>query len=204
VVHCPAAIVTMPPKLDKLPGEVVADDWRNIEAARAHTTDDKLRALKQYRCARVLCDKCAKKWVPGHRCAPSVQLQAIQEMWDLFSDDDCQFDDLSCPDCSDTPTQLNMMVSEAAVQVVESPKSMRMWGEIQGVAIMILIDSSSSHTFVAEKLLPQLSIVCVMPKSLCVQVANRTKVCCEVFLPQASWEIQGVKFCSDLKVLPKL
>jgi hypothetical protein len=57
---------------------------------------------------------------------------------------------------------------------------------------------------VEEKLLPQLSRVCVMPKSMSVQVASGTKVCCEAFLPQAACEIQGVKFCSDLKVLPKL
>jgi hypothetical protein len=102
-VHNPVANATMPPKLDKPPGGVVADDRCTTEAARAHTTDDKLRALKQ------------------HQCAPSVQLQAIQEMWNLFSNDDCQFDDA---------TQLNMMVSKAVVQGVESPRLMRMWGEI--------------------------------------------------------------------------
>jgi hypothetical protein len=112
MVHNPVANATMTPKLDKPPGGVVADDRCTTEAARAHTTDDKLRALKQ------------------HQCAPSVQLQAIQEMWNLFSNDDCQFDDVSYPDNSDSATQLNMMVSKAVVQGVESPRLMKMWGEI--------------------------------------------------------------------------
>jgi hypothetical protein len=69
---------------------------------------------------------------------------------------------------------------------------------------VILTDFDSSHTFVAESLLSQLSGVCSIPKSLSVQVANGTKVCCEAFQPQASWKIQGALFSSDLKVLPKL
>jgi hypothetical protein len=72
------------------------------------------------------------------------------------------------------------------VQGVESPRSMRMWSEIQGVTVMILIDSCSSHTFVVEKLLSQLSGVCAMPNSLSVQVADGTRVCCEAFLPHAA------------------
>lgn len=32
----------------------------------------------------VLCDKCVQKWHKGHTCAPTVQLQAIQEVWELF------------------------------------------------------------------------------------------------------------------------
>jgi predicted aspartyl protease len=33
---------------------------------------------------------------------------------------------------------------------MESPKSMMMLGQIQGVDIMILVDSGSSHTFIKE------------------------------------------------------
>jgi hypothetical protein len=44
-----------------------------------NSTDDKMRALKQYGRARGLCDRCAEKWVYDHKCAAIVQLQAIQE-----------------------------------------------------------------------------------------------------------------------------
>jgi hypothetical protein len=108
----------MPPKLDKPPRGVVADDQRGTKAGLVHTIDDKLRALRQYHRARGLCDKCTEKWVLGHQCATSVQLIGIHEKWDLFSDDDCQSDDLSCAGHSDPPAQLNMMVSVALCKVL--------------------------------------------------------------------------------------
>jgi hypothetical protein len=56
-------------------------------------------------------------------------------MWDLFSDDDCKSDDLSHPEYSDTPSQLQLTVSKVAVQGIKSPRSMRMLDHIQGVSI---------------------------------------------------------------------
>jgi hypothetical protein len=49
-----------------------AEDAKTTEAARINNTDDKFRALKQYRRAKGLCDRCAEKWSPRHRCAPTV------------------------------------------------------------------------------------------------------------------------------------
>jgi hypothetical protein len=30
-----------------------------------------------------------KKWSCGHKCASTVQLHAMQELWELMSEDDC-------------------------------------------------------------------------------------------------------------------
>lgn len=46
--------------------------------------DDKLSALRANRRVRGLCERCAEKWVRGHKCAATIKLQAIQEVWDLF------------------------------------------------------------------------------------------------------------------------
>jgi hypothetical protein len=51
---------------------------------RPNSVDDKFKTLKQYRRVHGLCDRCAKKWSYDHKCAPTVQLHAIQEMWDLM------------------------------------------------------------------------------------------------------------------------
>jgi hypothetical protein len=40
----------------------------------AGSFEDKLRALKQYRRARSLCDRYDEKWSHGHKCATTVQL----------------------------------------------------------------------------------------------------------------------------------
>jgi hypothetical protein len=75
----------VPPVLDKQAGSQATEDKR---AGGTHSSDDKFHVLKQYRRARGLCDRCAEKWVPGQRCAPTVQLHVIQEMWDLLSDEE--------------------------------------------------------------------------------------------------------------------
>lgn len=46
--------------------------------------EDKLTTLRSYRRARVLCDLCAEKRFRGHKCATTINLQAMQEVWDLF------------------------------------------------------------------------------------------------------------------------
>jgi hypothetical protein len=58
--------------IDKLVGPPVTEDKCVTEASRSGSLDEKLRALKQYRGARGLCDHYAKKWSYGHKCASSV------------------------------------------------------------------------------------------------------------------------------------
>lgn len=54
----------------------------------ASTVTDKLSELHQYRHAQGLCDRCAKKWHRGHKSPTTVQLHAMQELWDLFAVED--------------------------------------------------------------------------------------------------------------------
>lgn len=57
---------------------------KQVIKTQTQAADDKLSALRTYRRARGLCDLCAEKWFRGHKCAPSIPLQAMQEIWDLF------------------------------------------------------------------------------------------------------------------------
>jgi hypothetical protein len=62
----------LPPKPDKGMVPSTAHDKRSTEAARAVSPDDKVQALKEYRRARGMCDRCAEKWVYGHKCSSTV------------------------------------------------------------------------------------------------------------------------------------
>jgi hypothetical protein len=169
LVHRSAYPLPAPPKMVKSTITAKAEDTRTAKAARAGTADDKVKALKQYRRARGLCDRCAKKWVSGHRCSESVQLHAIQEVWDFFSDDETQVDT-----CVDHTPQLYACLPEAAVVGSEFVMSMRLWGSIQGVELLILLGSGSSHTFLSHRIGTQLSGVTPLERSFNVQVANGT------------------------------
>jgi hypothetical protein len=138
-VHGSAVALSLPPKFDKFLPAMGVEDRGAIHAARATSADDKMRALRQYRRARGLCDRCAKKWVHDHKCAPTVQLQVIQEMWELFPDEEVSTIASVDPDqLADDSAQLCMCLSESVVRGVESPRSMRLIGSIQGHQIEIL------------------------------------------------------------------
>jgi hypothetical protein len=186
--------------LDKQQGVLAPDDKCSTEDACANSGEDKMRALKQYCRARGLCDCCTEKWKFGHKCAPTVQLQVIQEMWELFLDNENSADSASLQSTKDT-TQLCLCLSQATTSGVESPKSMRLIGHIQGHKIVMLLDSTSSHTFVNSGLAFQLSGISSLPKPLQVQVTDGARVTSDTQLLDAEWTVQGYKFYSNFKVL---
>lgn len=42
----------------------------------------------KYRRARGLCYKCGMKWNPGHKCANSVSLHVVEELWQMLQGDE--------------------------------------------------------------------------------------------------------------------
>jgi hypothetical protein len=168
------------------------------------SSDDKLKALKQYRRARGLCDRCAVKLVQGHKCAPTVQLHVMQELWDLFSEDENVDSPAEVLGQSDAEGQICVSLSEAGATGQDSTRSMRLLGEIQGNAVLILIDSGSSHSFLSTKIAELLDGSTPLLHPLTVAVANGHSMQCQSQFERVTWAVQGYEFQSDLKVLPLL
>jgi hypothetical protein len=147
------------------------------------STDDKLSSLKVYRRACGLCDKCTEKWFHGHRCAPTVQLQVLEEMWELMHEPVEQSCFLrSCflflrrcdstePDNKSISQEL-LSVSVSAVSELSSPHTVQLQGTCQGHSISILVDSGSSLSFINTSLAAQLSGVSLMPSPVTVKLAD--------------------------------
>jgi hypothetical protein len=66
-------------------GQNQSTDKTTGDFSRASSPADRVASLKSYHRARSLCDRCAEKWFPGHKCASTVQLHAIEEVWDLLA-----------------------------------------------------------------------------------------------------------------------
>jgi hypothetical protein len=175
-------------KLDRPTSSSVADDRRFTEAAGAPAPDDKVRALRRWRQARGLCEKCAQKWAFGHKCSQTVQLNALQEILDLFYDEESPTSGTLSPETEDS-SQLYLCLSEAAVSEKEVAMSMKMLGRIQDLDIMILLDSGSSHTFRTATVAAALSGVSLLQPSLSVQVANGARLNCSQQIKNAEWHI---------------
>jgi hypothetical protein len=157
-------------KLDKVASANVTEHKCTIEVSTAcvNSTNDNMRVLKQYRRARGLCDRCAKKWVYGHKCVANVQLQAIQEFWDLLSNDEAELETSAPTSPVSADSALCLILSETTLLGLESAKSMKLCGFIRGKQLVILLDSESSHTFLDAALADQLQGLSLLLKPLSV------------------------------------
>lgn len=178
-----------PPRQDYKAPLPVADDKRGTEAARTSTSPDKHDALKRYRMARGLCKICAEKWFKGHKCNPSVQLHAVEELWALLSDVDVTEGNLTSP--PEAP-QLYLALSRDAFLGSAGPKTMKLQGQLQGKDAIILIDLGSSHSFLNSRLAAELSGISALPNPMKVTVANGESLVSSVQLPSALWSVQRV------------
>jgi hypothetical protein len=93
-------------------------------------------------------------------------LQAVQELWDLLSEDS---NNEVCYVESDVDAQVHMIMSQEAVSAVTTSKTLKFKGNLQGHPVVILIDSRSSHSFVNATLALEFSEVSALQKPLSVQ-----------------------------------
>ena len=175
------------------------EDRKNMAPPVQRQVPDKWSALKTYRRARGLCDRCGEKWSRGHRCPDSVQLHVLKEVLDLFQ---LESDAISEQGADEVSSQLCLTLSVAAVSGVSSPRTMRLHGYIQKLPVQVLVDSGSSHTFISPQLASKLHGVTLMPDPMTVRVANGNTLHCTTHIPAAIWFLDSVQFQSDLKVLP--
>lgn len=173
---------------------------KDAEPAKTNIPDDRVTALRRFRRAKGLCEKCAEKWSYGHKCGAAAQLNAMEEVWKLCVDEEC-------PSPVEEPIevqseQLFMSISQSAWSGSTHHQTLKFQGCIQQQSLLILLDSGSSHTFLSDKLLPVLQGVQPVSRAFQVQVANGSVVSCQHQLLRASWTIQGCEFVSDMIFLP--
>jgi hypothetical protein len=87
---------------------------------------EKLATLSAYRMDRGLCRKYGGKWNKGHTCATSVQLNVLQEVWDLFKDENID----PTAKTSEDLEQCFLAISEAVIFGQEGPKTLKIRGTI--------------------------------------------------------------------------
>jgi hypothetical protein len=113
-----------------------------------------MAALVEYRMAQGLCQKCGKKWHKTHKCADSVQLNALQEIWDIV---DAELGNVEHSTTTNFDSeQCFLPISEVVVTRGQGPRTLKIRGTIQDVEILVLIDSGSSHSFISAQVADQL------------------------------------------------
>jgi hypothetical protein len=155
-------------------------------------------SFRAYRRARGLCQYCAEKWEKGHKCSPTVQLHAMQELWDMVDQEHTEPDG----EFVDSTEQFVVLLSQEASATKCSATTFKLHGTIQGVSLLVLLDSGSSHSFLNVAHHSLLSGFTVLQQPLHVLVANDSIIQCTEELLDAAWYLQGFQFRSTFKVIP--
>lgn len=158
-----------------------------------------MRALKAFRRAQGLCYLCADKWSPSHKCSGSVQLNAVQEVFAILHQDDSDNGNSSSNELDTTPL---LALSVHAIQGTTVAQTMHLQDVIQGYAVLILVDSGCSCSFISSSVVSHLLDLLQLHVFFQVKVANGQTLQCQSELARVPWSIQGQQFTSTLKVLP--
>jgi hypothetical protein len=161
--------------------------------------EERFDSLKAARRARGECFKCGEKYGPGHKCPKSVQLHVLEELLEVFLE---QEEDNNKVDDGEGTSDEELVLSECAVSDTVGKRTIRLQGLLQNQEILILVDSGSSSNFLSEQLVSRLQLStqeCVPSQ---VTIADGGKMLCNQVVTGLEWWCQGKTFKTDLKVLP--
>lgn len=162
------------------------------------SVDSKVVSLRAYRRAHGLRQYCADKWVKGHKCAPTIQLHVMQELWDMLTPDK----DESDGEFEDSAEQFMILLSQEVISATTSSTSFRFQGCIQGVQLVILLDSGSTHSFLDSTKAAAMVEVTPLDHPLTIKVANGSLLSCTSEIHNAEWSEQGLIYHSSFKIVP--
>jgi hypothetical protein len=161
--------------------------------------DNKVAALRAARRSKGLCMKCGEPYSSQHRCPKQVPLHVLDELWELVQDEgsDGENSDVSGNDSEAELLQLSYYVAEG----IQGHKTMRLQGLVQDQAMLILLDSGSSSTFISSVMVAKLKLPTTAITPVHVTIADGTSMTCDTMVQQLKWWVQGHTFTSDARVL---
>lgn len=199
--HSTALPLPLPPVQTSvnIPVTRTPDDRKLVDSSKHSGSKDKWGALRAYRKARGLCFICGERWGKDHVCKQEVQLHVVQEMVEFL-----QQIELSNTDDSTSQHSVHMITLSAAALGEDrgsAVKTMQLRLQMQGLNMLFLVDSGSSHSFVNATVADKLQGLTPMSQVL-VKVANGDTVPCDKQLLNCNWSCAGHKFMHSFKVFP--
>ncbi|KAL5730310.1 hypothetical protein ACHQM5_003147 [Ranunculus cassubicifolius] len=149
-----------------------------------------------------LCYNCEEIYSFGHKCK-NKQLFMLAGEWD----EDCT------PPESPSSSNLGEIsgdgqaVSEIAISLSalagnSSFQTLQLKGTVQNRSITMLVDSGSTHNFLDLDTAEQLGFPLIVTPTHSITVVGGGKLQCDTLCEGFTWEIQGIPFSSDVRVLP--
>jgi hypothetical protein len=93
------------------------------------------------------------------------------------------------------------MLSSQATAGTESPACIRLPARAHNQALLLLVDSGSSHSFVSAEFVRRVKLQTISIPAVSVKVANGQNITCDSMVKQMEWHSQGHTLKTDLRVL---
>jgi len=159
--------LSTPSAVSRSPNYSSPEEKLHVESTKVQSFEEKLAAVKAYRRAKGLCYKCGTKWAPNHKCAPTVSLHMVEELWQLLPESP----EANQSEQYDSGEDL-MAISLHAVNGTDTLKTIRVMGKILDQHPLILVDSGSSSSFITEQMAAAIPSWTMLQTPLSVRVAN--------------------------------
>jgi hypothetical protein len=166
------------------------------------------RQLRDFRRANNQCFKCGGPYSREHQCKQQgAQLLTIQvgEFGELLNEEAVRalelLDEPSQPEQPVVQEAACCMLSAHALAGTESPNALRLPARAADKAMLLLVDSGSSHSFINAQFVSNIHAATVAIPSVPVKLANGQYVSCDQMVTNMEWVSQGQTFHTDLRVL---
>jgi hypothetical protein len=155
----------------------------------------KARQLKEYRRMNNLCFKCGDKYSPSHTCATPTASLHMMEQSAVDGEQILSDDVLTALESTQFYSMQDYCyLSLHAMSVQPQGKAIQLRALVQNQVMVILVDSSSSHTFLNVALAHKLKVTTTSVPQMIVKVANGQSLPCTTEVKQFAWWIQGHTF----------
>lgn len=150
-------------------------------------------AEKQDRREKGLCFRCDGKFGPGHVCA-NKQLQLL-----VLEEEDKGVEEEE--EAAKTEAKLkNLQLSLYSITGITSKKSIKLWGELAGRKMVVLIDCRASHNFISSTVVEEEEFQVTKTAPYTVEVGDGRKIHCEGVCSKLILQIQGVEVQQDFYI----
>ncbi|KAL5709153.1 hypothetical protein ACHQM5_019873 [Ranunculus cassubicifolius] len=154
----------------------------------------------QDRRSRGLCYNCDYVWSIKHKCQPKQVFLIVgdcEEATELS-------DTASVPVPSDSSAPANQQEIAISLQALSgnvSYQTMLLKGRVKNRNITMLVDTGSTHNFLDVNTTQALGCICSDTPAHQVMVAGGSHLTCDKVCQSFSWDINGVQFSSDVRLL---
>lgn len=183
---------TAPPANQKLGEKKVYNETKRL-------TLEELNDKKR----RGICFHCDEKFIPGHDCKKK-KLYLIMEERD---DSECKNEELTViweadSVVEETNQQDDAGISLHAIMGSRSSSTIKIQGWLKNKPISVLVDSGSTHNFIAQSLVKQLRLPVTPCSEFKVQVANGEKLSCSSKIDNIKWCMAETQFEANMNIIP--